>query len=107
VPQKPDEREIALCERLVLKHQALVVYALDEAPKDEGALLAIDILVVSENAARRELLRRTVADLEILMGAPVSLSCCTPEEFATQSKVVGMRAYRAVVLGRKLWPGEG
>jgi len=38
----------------------------------------------------------TVADLEILMGGPVSLSSCTPEEFAKESQVMGMRAYRAL-----------
>jgi hypothetical protein len=99
-----DPQETALVERLVLKHQAPVVYALDQANPDPQALRSLDILMLSETPARREPLRRTVADLEALLGYPVSLSCCTPEEFSRESHVQGMRAYRAVKHGRQLWP---
>ncbi len=99
-----DPQETALVERLVLRHQALTVYALDQASPDPQALRSLDILMVSATPSRREPLRRTVVDLEILMGGPVSLSCCTPEEFARECQVQGMRAYRAVKHGRRLWP---
>jgi len=102
--EAPDPQETAMVERLVQKLQAQAIYVLDQANPDPDALRAFDVVVVSPLPSRREMLRRTVGELEILMAGAVSLSVCTAEEFAKESLVLGMRSYRALNHGRRLWP---
>lgn len=99
-----DPQETALVERLVQRLQAQAVYVLDPPNADPDALRAFDVVVVSPLPCRREMLRRMVGELEILMAGAVSLSVSTAEEFAKESQVLGMRSYRAMSHGRKLWP---
>ena len=102
--EEQDPQETALVERLVQRLQAQAIYVLDQPNEDPDALRAFDVVVVSPLPSRREMLRRTVGELEILMAGAVSLSVCTAEEFAKESQVVGMRSYRALAHGRRLWP---
>jgi hypothetical protein len=104
MPEETDPQETAMVERLVQKLQAQAIYVLDQANPDPDALRAFDVVVVSPLPSRRESLRRMVGELEILMAGAVSLSVSAPEEFARESQVQGMRSYRAVKHGRKLWP---